>query len=85
MTSDVTLQNRASDKTWPRNDEVMLASVRMSQSAGGSQGGRTRCMVTQVRRGTSRAAAFPATAVQEPQQLGRRDSGGFPRYVSKEH
>lgn len=38
----------------------------------------------QVRRGTSRAAAFPATAAQEPQQLGHRDSSGPPRYVSAE-
>lgn len=37
----------------------------------------------QVRRGASRAAAFPATAAQEPQQLGRRDSSGPPRYVCR--
>lgn len=38
----------------------------------------------QVRRGTSRAAAFPATEAQKPQQLGRLDSGEPPRYVSTE-
>lgn len=55
-----------------------------SQSAAGSQSGRTRGGGWRERRGASGTSAFSFSAPQELEQLGRGDPGWPPRYVPAE-